>query len=333
MPAATLDLEIGHDRPIPILPSNLFPPPLFTPEQQAANPSRPMTRIVKDILHVGTWRVRDEANGDRLVNWTIGEDLMRDLANAHRIGRSRGVAVNLGNTHGDRATRLIHPNDLIAPVEDLKVGNGILWMSSYVTPAHAEFLSNPALKVSPYILGSWEDTGGHVYRAKVMHVAVTDNPIIAGQGPFRFALCDPLTRRAVWVSASNVRRSGLPMAVALAMSKGKPPESTWSTGQWLQGYGAALDRHEAKQEREMARILPSLYGSAVKLGERKFRFQFALAQAAQKGVPKKVINAKLRQGERHSYDPRFLTGLEPPKPRKPTAEEIKANNQRILRRL
>lgn len=220
MPSAAIALDLGHDLPVPEPPQGLFGAPRFTAEQQAANPSAPYTRVIKDILHVGTRRVRDEANGDRLVDWTITEDLMRALVDAHSVGRSRGVPANLGKTHGDKATRLIHPNDLIAPIGELKVANGILWASMYVTPENAAYLSNPALKVSPYIVAGWRDTGGHLYPAKVLHVAVTDNPVIPGQGPFRIALCDPVSKREVPMSLKNVfrlpRKSKPLFAVALA---------------------------------------------------------------------------------------------------------------------
>ncbi|MFH5805434.1 hypothetical protein [Alienimonas sp. DA493] len=173
----------------------------------------PLTRVVKDVIRVGTYRVRDEANGGRELDWTVTEPLLTALADAHKTARSRGFATVLGKTHGDPQTRLIHPDDQIGNVGDMAVADGTLWMSAYVTPAEAKRLANPSMKVSPYILAGKADTGGHVYPARAWHVAVTDNPRVYGQGPFRIALSDPATNREVPMTVENAAPL---FAVALA---------------------------------------------------------------------------------------------------------------------
>ena len=198
-------LDAGHDLPTPKVPAGLFGPPKYTAADQAANPDKPLTRIVKDVLHVGTIRVVDEANGDLEADWQVTPQHLAAIADAHRVARSRGFAAILGKTHGDERTRLIHPDDHLAPIAEFKTDGRVLWMSAYVTPEQARYLSNPALKVSPYLKGGYRDTGGHVYPIRAVHVAVTDNPRVPGQGMFQVALSQP-HRRAVAESPEARRK-------------------------------------------------------------------------------------------------------------------------------
>lgn len=263
MPAAAIALDLGHDLPAPEPPQGLFGAPRYTAEQQAANPTKPLTRVVKDVLHVGTIRVVDEANGDRQLNWRITPPLLAALADAHAVARSRGYATVMGHTHGDRATRLIHPRDQIAPVEQLLSDGRVLWASVYVRPDVAADLENPAMKVSPYILAGWEDTGGHVYPAKVMHVAVTDNPRVPGQGPFRVAFCDPVTKRETPMNLRNLfrlpRRSKPLFAVALAEGDEVAVEDADASGESPAGGEVTGDGVDTLID-QVATLLDAAYG-------------------------------------------------------------------------
>lgn len=173
---------MGHGQAPPSLPKG-FGPPAFTPADQAANPDKPMTRLVKDVLRVGKWKVGEDANGNP-VFWNVGKKTLDRIANNVRQAQSRGVALNLGKTHGDAVTKLIHPNDLIAPYDQVIVEGDTLWISVYVTPEQARYLSNPAMKVSPGVYDNWQDGLGNIYPTQLIHVAVTDSPVVTGQGPF-----------------------------------------------------------------------------------------------------------------------------------------------------
>ncbi len=175
-------LALGHGQAPPRVPRG-FSPPRFTPEQQAANPDQQMTRLVKDVLRVGKWKVGVDQNGNPNL-WDADHATLHALANAHQQAAARGVAMNLAKSHGNLATGIVPTDELIAPVDEVIVENGVLWASCYVTPEQARYLSNAACKVSPGIFHNWLDGAGNKYAMKMLHIAVTDNPVIPGQGPF-----------------------------------------------------------------------------------------------------------------------------------------------------
>lgn len=142
-----------------------------------------MTRLVKDVLRVGRWKVGVDANGGPEL-WAVDHATLQALANAHRQSAARGVAMNLTKSHGNLSTGIVPTDELIAPVDEMIVDNGTLWVSCYVTPQQAAYLNNRACKVSPGIWPNWIDGLGNVYPIRMLHVAVTDNPVIPGQGPF-----------------------------------------------------------------------------------------------------------------------------------------------------
>lgn len=187
----TLDLSpmpggwqpLGHGMKPPTLPAG-FSPPRFSPQQQAANPSQPMTRLVKDVLRVGRWKIGSDSAG-RPQLWDVTPAVLVALATSHQRATARGVAMNLTKSHGDLRTGIVPTDELICPIDEMIVsGNGTLWVSCYVTPQQARYLMNPACKVSPGIWDDWIDGLGNRYATKMLHVAVTDHPVIPGQGPF-----------------------------------------------------------------------------------------------------------------------------------------------------
>jgi len=177
-------IRLGHEKPARPVPMELFGPPKFSPDDQAAHPDQPMTRVVKDVLPVGRWKFgRDRRTGNvRFGNVT--PDMLTTLASQFRLAQSRGVALNLGKTHGDLMTGLIHPDDLIAPIDEAVTDGHCLWIACYVTPEQAAYLCNPARKVSAGLRWNWSDGQGHVYPIQMVHVAVTDQPVVSGQGAF-----------------------------------------------------------------------------------------------------------------------------------------------------
>lgn len=144
-------------------------------------------RLVKDVLKVGRWKTGYDDAG-RPEFWDVTPATLADIAINFNAMRTNGVGSNLGKTHGDE-NLLIHPDDLIAPIEAVKVAGDTLWIASYVTPEQAKYLANPAMKVSVGVVPNWQDGTGKTYSMALVHVAVTDRPVVAGQGPF-LALAD-----------------------------------------------------------------------------------------------------------------------------------------------
>lgn len=175
-------VSLGHGQTPPALPA-AFGPPKFSREEQAANPDQPMTRLVKDVLRAGKWKVAEDEIGNPIL-WNVGKKTLQKIAENFRRAQHRGVAMNLGKGHGDPVTRLIHPDDMIAPIDAVAIEGESLWLSVYVTPEQARYLANPAMKVSPGVFDNWRDGQGNLYPTQLIHVAVTDSPVVTGQGPF-----------------------------------------------------------------------------------------------------------------------------------------------------
>lgn len=140
------------------------------------------TRVIKDVLPVGKHRVGQDDSG-KPVYWDVTPQVLSQIVADYQRMKSNGVQANLGKTHGDE-NLLIHPDDLIAPIDELKIVGDTLWMASYVTPEEAIYLQNPARKVSVAVVPNHLDGAGRQYKLYLSHVAVTDRPVVAGQQPF-----------------------------------------------------------------------------------------------------------------------------------------------------
>jgi len=151
----------------------------FTAEDQNANPTEPRTRIVKDVLRVGKWKVGRDAHGRSLFHDFTAE-FIKGLVEQFTLAKSRGVAFNLCNTHDGREDA----DKQIAVIDDLKFDGETLWASFYVTPEQSLYLSNPARKVSVGVAKDWEDGQGNKYPFQLEHIAVVGNPVVSGQGRF-----------------------------------------------------------------------------------------------------------------------------------------------------
>lgn len=174
-------LAVGHSAPLPEPPD--FGLPRFTAAEQAANPGKPMTRRVKDFLRVGEWKEGFGPDGKPIFGRYDEAELKIILNNALAM-MAAGDPINLGKSHGD--DQMIIPTDeLISPIDQVKLHNGVLWFSTYVTPAQAEYLDNPAIKVSAGMFPDYTAGNGTVYKGRtLLHVAATDRPVVGGQGPF-----------------------------------------------------------------------------------------------------------------------------------------------------
>lgn len=174
--------SLGHGKQPPALPA-LFGAPRFTKEDQAAHPGERMTRLVKDVLRVGSWKVGVDRSGKPIM-WDVTRDTLKQIAGQLALANSRGVAMNLTKSHGDRDTGLVPTDDLLTPIDRAVVEGDTLWISTYVNSDEKKFLSNPAMKVSPSVWRDWIDGEGNSYPVMLVHVAVTDKPVVTGQGSF-----------------------------------------------------------------------------------------------------------------------------------------------------
>lgn len=173
-------LPLGHKQSPPNLAevSAVVGPPRYTDEDQQATPDEPKTRIVKDVLSVGK---KSLAPGEW---WDVTERTLLDIAANYTRGQSLGYAANLGKTHGGE-DGLIHPDDLIQPIDQAVVIGDTLWIVAYVTPEQCDYLcNNYARKVSIATLEPFQDGDGNSYPIQLVHVAVTDQPVDVGQGRF-----------------------------------------------------------------------------------------------------------------------------------------------------
>jgi len=175
-------LPLGHSS-IPPAVTTKFGAPRFSPQQQVDNPTLPMTRLVKDVLRTGSWKVGFNAANQPLF-WDVEASTLNRILACYQLGQSRGIAMNLTKSHGDLTTGIVPTDDLISPIDQIAVDNGVLWISTYVTPDQVAYLTNPACKVSPYVMSNWMDGLGNVYPEMMLHVTVTDQPVQPGQGPF-----------------------------------------------------------------------------------------------------------------------------------------------------
>lgn len=175
-------LPLGHKAIPPRVPT-LFSRPKYSPVEQAANPDKPMTRLVKDILRTGSWKVGIDAAGKPIM-WPVSSNTLRQIAQQYRLAQHRGIAMNLTKSHGNLQTGIVPTDDLISPLDEVIADGSTLWISTYVTPEQVANLTNPACKVSPYVMANWIDGLGNTYPEMLLHVAVTDQPVLPGQGPF-----------------------------------------------------------------------------------------------------------------------------------------------------
>lgn len=181
LPACTPFLDGGHQGCRPALPK--LAPARFSPAEQAADASAPRTRLVKDVLRTGRWKVGHDERGQP-VWWEVSRQTLREIARQFQLAQSRGVAQNLVWGHGDPHTKIVDPRNLIAPLDQVFVEGDTLWASAYLPADKARELRNPAHKVSVRVMENWTDGAGRAYPIMLLHVAVVDQPVLDTQGPF-----------------------------------------------------------------------------------------------------------------------------------------------------
>jgi hypothetical protein len=142
-----------------------------------------MTRRIKDFLSLGEWKEGFDDQGRPIFGKYDEAELKIILNNAIAM-MAAGDPINLGKSHGDE--QMIIPTDeLISPVDEIKLHNGVLWFSTYVTPKQAEYLDNPAIKVSAGMFPDYTAGNKAFYKGRtLLHIAATDRPVVGKQGRF-----------------------------------------------------------------------------------------------------------------------------------------------------
>ncbi len=144
--------------------ARLFGDRRFSEADQAADPTAPRTRIVKDVLRVGRWKVGVDADGAPRF-WPVTEATLHQIASSFRAARAAGNQFNLCWGHGDPETKITDARDAIQPIDDLVYDpqTATLWASVYVVPDTARDLQNASRQVSVRVVDSWTDGAGNVY--------------------------------------------------------------------------------------------------------------------------------------------------------------------------
>ena len=293
-------------------------------------------RVVKDILHVGRHKIGYGADGSE-VFWDVTPDTLNTILADFQKSKQLNVVGNLGKTHGDD-NLLIHPDDLIAPIDDLRVHNGALWMASYVRPEDVDYLKNPARKVSPAFLPN-HLRAGYRFANYLTHVAVTDRPVQGNQAPF-MALADAgggTMDFAALVEAINglLEANGMGKlpedvsevnivdvlkGVQTAMGKTAPaeteaPADTPDMGGGLDMSGlpapmADFIRKQSEVIKQLSDRVTAAEADKVKVMRDAFAAKAGELQKA--GVVKSVIDGKIALADRlKCYDVTLLDGLQP----------------------
>lgn len=157
-------------------------PSKFSAVDQEASPSEPLTRVVKDILRVGSFDVT-QPDG-KVLQWDVTSDSLYLLQSTYEQFHAAGGRSNLywgASTSGDQHD--ISAEKAIAEIDKIFVADSRLWVVVYVTPEVASELQNPKNRVSAAIDQNWA-SGQVIYPLIVTHVAIVDQPVVGGQLPF-----------------------------------------------------------------------------------------------------------------------------------------------------
>lgn len=138
-------------------------------------------RVVKDVLKVGTWKA---GAGE----WVVTDSTLLQLANDFAAMKQAGVKSSLywgsradGGPQGQHG---VEAKNAIAQIDQVFVQDGVLYCSAYVTDEQAKLLANPAHQVSVGVQPNWTDGQFGTYALALLHVAIVDQPVVTGQGPF-----------------------------------------------------------------------------------------------------------------------------------------------------
>lgn len=157
-------------------------PAKFSVEDQAADPTAPLTRVVKDVLRVGGFDVT-QPDGS-ILQWNVSSETLYLLEATYKQFREAGGSSNLywgASTSGDQHD--VSAEKAIGAIDSVFVADQRLWVVVYVTPETAVELQNPKNRVSAAIDPNWS-SGQIQYPLMMTHVAIVDQPVVGGQLPF-----------------------------------------------------------------------------------------------------------------------------------------------------
>lgn len=139
---------------------------------QTAAPDRVF--FEKDILSCGTWE------GGDCPRWNVTTDVLDGIVNSFRLQKSRGIRIPLVYEHANQA------RDRVGEIDELWRDNCRLmarcWAAKEDDVRHLQQVSP---EVSVGVEENWKDGEGNVYPIAIEHVAIVNNPVCHGQGPFR----------------------------------------------------------------------------------------------------------------------------------------------------
>ena len=151
---------------------------------QNANPTKPMTRIVKDVLKVGRWVVGMDESNDPIF-WNVTRADLHIIADTFKAHTDESIRHPLCWGHGRPFDGAVDERDCVADLDNVFVEGGTLWAASYVTPEEAMDLQRKPRRVSVRVVPSWMDGTGKTWTGPVLlHVAIVDHPVMHNQGNF-----------------------------------------------------------------------------------------------------------------------------------------------------
>lgn len=273
-------------------------------------------RMIKDVLRVGTFHVGPGA-------WKVEPQTLVQMAANFAKRKQRGHAVNLVKTHGDAQSKVVHPDDILLDIDDVRIVGDEMYVSAYVDDEQHRYLSNPALKVSIRAADRWMDGDGQKYGTCLLHVAVVDQPIMGGQQPFRElanggAGMDPLIE-AVNMLLSALGKEPLPDTVTVE----NLPDVLKGMAVGMGGSGETESEPDLEapviDTTEADPAMADMSATIKQLSARLEKFELRDGQAAfharcdelgKAGVPAKAIEAAKVTGKSLRWDLSILTPLE-----------------------
>ena len=162
----------------------LFGDPKFDSEHQLSNPDKQMTRVCKDVLRVGKWKVGFSESGDPIF-WEVTPQVLAELELNFKKQKEKGIEHPLCWGHTEQGKADIDSREVLSQIDEVKVVGDTLWVSSYVNPVQSVSLQNTKRQVSIGSLNDYEDGEGELFPGwSLIHVAVVEHPVVHAQDGF-----------------------------------------------------------------------------------------------------------------------------------------------------
>jgi len=163
---------------------SLFGDPRYDEEHQLSNPDKQMTRVCKDVLRVGRWKVGYTDSGDP-VFWEVTPQVLNELELNFAKQKKKGIEHPLCWGHVEQGKADIDSREVLSQIDEVKVIDDTLWISTYVNPVQSTTLQNTKRQVSIGSLSEYEDGAGETFPGwSLIHVAVVEHPVVHAQNGF-----------------------------------------------------------------------------------------------------------------------------------------------------